>query len=160
MKNRKETSNKLTEEEKKQRNELNEYIRNEILHYGSDKALPRFLWNRINAMRVGKFMHKGSFTNMHQYYSYQDILYVFRYSKNEISKYFSNKTFNNEQHKINGMLLIVEKNLNTVKDALNRREKMLEKVKDEDTSYISDDVKIAEYKTKSTTKNKNFDKFW
>ena len=37
---------------------------------------------------------------------------------------------------------------------------MLEKVKDEDTSYISDDVKIAEYKTKSTTKNKNFDKFW
>lgn len=152
-------SKKLTKEEKCFRNELNNYIKTEILKYNNEKALPPYLWHRINAMRLGKTFHKGSLNNGTEYYTYEEILITFKYCKHMILRYLETNTFKDEKHKINAILLIVRNNINDVKDRIKRSEIQEERIRNDNIDNLVEDY-TEKYTIKSKKSRNSLDKYW
>lgn len=150
----------LTKEEIKERDELNEYIRDHILCYDSGKALPKYLWHRINSFRQGKTFSKGGTANVHMYYSYKEILITFKFCKNEIRKCLKTMEFNNEAHKINTIMTYIDKNINTIKDRMRSKQRVEEKVQNEDMSKFDVEGIEDRYTVKSQKTNPELERYW
>lgn len=105
----------MTKEEKKELNDLLNYVKINILGYGEDKKLPPLLKKKINELALNN--------NKEFIYTYKMILYSFMINKSKIDYAFSTKTFENERHKINYMMVIVSNSMNYIKakvDSLQR----------------------------------------
>lgn len=137
---------KMTEQEKEDWNELYEYVKLDVLGY-MDKKIPQSLVLRLKGLSEGKFM-ANKYTKPMANYSFKQILTTFKLHKFEITNGFKNneKTFKDENHKINYMMVIIEKKINDVVDKMNRVEKS--KVQGENVEVNANEEK-AEYKTKT-----------
>jgi hypothetical protein len=127
---------KQSEEENRQRDELNDYLIKEIFRYGDDKALPRFLWVRINALRTGQTYQRTGMKNQHIYYGFDTILLTFKFCKLDIIRCLDTMQFNNEAHKINTIMKIIDYNINTVVDMLKNAKRVDEKIENRDMSLF------------------------
>ena len=142
---------KMSEEEKKDWNELCEYFKKEILGYGDDMKFPKFLALRLKGLQTGNFIVNKN-NKLQGNYTFQEILLTCKYSKLDIMIGFRSNSFVDEKHKINYAMSIIESNLNTIKERLKSRERQEERIA---SIEINTGEEIAEYKKKSKeVKNK------
>ena len=69
--------NKMTEKEKKDWNELCEYVKKEILQYDDSLKFPKHLALRLKGLKDGKFMCNNNTQNLANY-SFEEILLTFK----------------------------------------------------------------------------------
>lgn len=95
----------MTLQDKKELKELLNYIKNNILYV---QKVPPLLRKKINELALDK---DDNFI-----YTYKMILYSFMINKSKIEYAFNTKTFENEKHKINYMMVIVSNSMNDIKN--------------------------------------------
>lgn len=143
---------KMTASEKLEWNELFQYFKVDIMGY-NDKKLPQFAVLRLKGLAEGKFMSNKKITPQASY-TFKEILLTLKLCKSTIDKYFMNNngSFSDERHKINGVFVIVESEINNTKDMMNRCRIAKEKIEIMDVEHYSTDD--AEYKTKGKVNTK------
>ena len=149
---------KMTEEERRDWEELYFYVKNNIMGYDKDQSLSNNMVLRLKGLLTNKFMENKNIESTANY-SYKTILNTFKYCSPDIQKALRTNKFTDEQHKFNYVLKVVEKNINTVYMKMKNVEKAKEEAKNmtlDTTNYTG-----AEYqkKTKETT-NKLLDDLW
>ena len=133
---------KMSEEEKRDWNELCEYVKKEILKYGDDTKFPRFLALRLKGLANGQYIVNNN----------HEIKITFMYCKQDILYGFSKNVFEDENHKISYMMKIVESSLNTIRERLRSKQRQEERIA---FIEVNTGEEIAEYKKKSKeVKNK------
>ena len=149
---------KMTEEEKRDWDELYSYVKTNIMGYDKNQSLSSNMVLRLKGLLTNKFMENKNIESTANY-SYRTILNTFKYCSPDINKALRTNKFTDEQHKFNYVLKVVEKNINTVYMKM----KNVEKAKEEAENMTLDTVNHvgAEYqkKTKETT-NKLLNDLW
>lgn len=122
----------MTKEEKKELNDLLNYVKNNILYYSDTQKTPPFLKKKINELALGE---DGVFN-----YTYKMILYSFMINKNRIEYAFNTKTFKTEKHKINYMMVVVANSMNDIKKKVNLNKKIQEQKNQtlDDAQYLAE----------------------
>ena len=137
-----------------------DYIKNNILQYGDNLAFPKQMALRLKGMAVGKHIAKKDDKML---YTYKMILFAFKKEERNLLNYIAKTTFKNEQHKINGICLIAERNLNDIKLKAMQAHRN-KKINEEKQEEIVNNIKLTNevknnYKVKSSRKEK-FDDLW
>ena len=142
---------KMSEEEKKDWNELCVYVKKEILKYGDDTKFPRFLALRLKGLANGQYIVNNN-QKLQGKYTFYEIKITFMYCKQDILYGFSKNVFEDENHKISYMMKIVESSLNTIRERLRSKQRQEERIA---SIEVNTGEEIAEYKKKSKeVKNK------
>ena len=137
---------RMTEEEKRDWNELYSYVHDVIMGYDKKTVLDRYFVLRLKGLKEGKFIANNK-TRLYGEYTFQEILATFIYCKNEIVKGLTFNDFKDTQHKINYIMFLVELQLNMI------RERIRDKTKEEKQI---EQIEIAEQsKIKYVNKNKD-----
>lgn len=136
----------MTKKEKEEWAVLYDYVKVDVLGY-KDKVLPRQMVLRLKGLANGKFMANSKVKSNGEY-TFNQILLAFKLSRAKIDSYMMSTSFENESHKVNGIMLFVEQEINNVVDMLKRKESMKEKV--EATNLEHHCASGAEYKKKSS----------
>lgn len=148
---------RMTEKEIETWNEVYDYFRYNILCYEEGQSLPKSTALRLKGMLEGKFMVNNSTESLANY-SYEVLLNTLKYSRPDIQRGFNNNTFNDEKHRTNYALKIIEENLNTVYVKMESAKKTKEKMDSIDTSIITH--KGAEYKTSNRKTSNRLNDLW
>lgn len=150
---------KLTEEEVKQRDELSEYIRKEIFEYTEKEKTPQYFWKRIAGIKCGEFVPRTGMKEEPCYYSYGDILIVFKMCKYDISNMINNMEFKDEHHKINCVLKIIQANMIPIMRTVEKNRKNT--LKEPDISEIKkyQETTTDNYKSKSKDIDESLEEF-
>lgn len=141
------------EQEKKEFNELYEYVKKDILQYPNDVALPKYLVMRLKGLRDGKFIVNKKIKSKADY-PYSVIMLTFKFCKSNILKAIETKNFKNEQMKINYIMVIIENNINDIVLRLKDKEKA-EKEAERQINKLKIETPILVNKTKSDNSNKH-----
>ena len=110
------TRKAMTEQEKADWDELYTYVKCEIMGY-TDKKLPTYFVIRLKGLVEGKFC-SNNHTKSYGSYEYKTILYTFKICKAQILKAFASVAIQDESHRINLIMMIIEKEINDVVDRL------------------------------------------
>lgn len=139
--------------------ELYEYFKKDIMGYPESFKLQRFAVLRLRGLSEGKFMSNKKSKPMASY-SYKTITLTMKLCKGKINDYIHrNKTkFVDEKHKINGIFIIIESEINDVVLRLNRAKKSEEKTKDLELKHQTNTG--AKYKKKDRKENSNLENLW
>lgn len=147
---------KMTEKEIADWDALYRYVKDNIMGYDENQALPSFMVLRLKGLLTNKFVENNSIKDTSNY-SYETILNTFKFCKPDIDKALRTNFFKDEMHKFNYALKIVEKNINDVY----LRMKHVEKAKEEAKSIAIETsvYKPAEYKPREKKKDR-FKDMW
>jgi hypothetical protein len=151
----------MTEKEKKAAEEkvfreLCDYVKTEIMGYDENQSLSRSMILRLRGLKTGQYMANKNSPSM-AHYPYKVILLTFKYVKqHELDSILKSKTFNNDQHKFNYVLKIIDNNINTVYNKV-------KKLKEE--QHRADNIEVVElpnYTNQYAQQkvNKNLENFW
>ncbi len=121
--------------EKQKFNELDIYIASEILGYEVGQIVPPFLKKRVKKLA--------------QNYDYEVIKLCFEYMKKDLNYYLSNKEFEDDQHKVNYIMIVIENNINDTYKIWKRKKELQAK---HDTHNI--DINILD-EINNTTHHQN-----
>lgn len=87
-------------------NKTVKWIHNNLLHYDDNQVISPYLRKRIKDL---------AYHNEEQIYTYPMILYTAMTHANEINFAFQNKDFNDDKHKINYIMVVINNDINRVK---------------------------------------------
>lgn len=145
----------MTEKDKVEWDELYKYVKN-LLKYDDAQALPSYIILRLKGLTQAKFIANNKIKSNAQY-PFKIILLTFKYCNNEINRALSQKSFKDENHKLNYILKIVEHNINNVY----LKYKKNESIKKEIANIDIDNTQKTEYTRKTQElKNNDLKKFW
>lgn len=147
----------MTEKEKQDWENLYYYVKN-LMGYDNNQALSNTMVLRLKGLLTNKFIENGNITSTANY-SYEVILNTFKFCSSDIQKALRTNKFNDEMHKFNFVLKIVERNINNVY----MRMKNIEKAKEEAKNTTIDTIDYigAEYQRKTKeTANKLLKDLW
>ena len=147
---------KMTEQEKLDWDELYAYVRKNIMAYDDNQALSSSMVLRLKGLLVNKFMENNNIKDTANY-SYKTILNTFKFCSQDIQKALRTNVFNDEIHKFNFVLKIVERNINNVYMRMKNIEKAKEEAKN--TAIEVSTHTGAEFKPRDKKKNK-FEDLW
>jgi hypothetical protein len=148
---------KMTEQEIKEWDELYQYIKKDIFEYNSEK-LPKYMILRLKGLKEGKFISNNKVTPMANY-EFNHILYTFKINKMKLKQIVKSQDFNNEQHKFNTIMMIIEKEINDVVNRLKQVDKTKQKIENMPIENIIHEG--AEYKSNKTKKiNNELEELW
>ena len=151
----------MTEKEKKAKEqkafrELCDYVSKSIMGYDENQTLSKDMILRLRGLKTGQYMANKNNPSM-AHYPYEFILLTFKYVKqHELDNILQSKKFNDDQHKFNYILKIIDSNINTV---YNKVKKIKEEQNRVDNIEV---VELPNYNNQYEKKNinKNFEKFW
>jgi hypothetical protein len=149
---------KMSEKEKIAWDALYEYFKKEIMKYDDSMKLNRFTVQRLKSMAYGEYMHHKN-DDRKRVYSFRIILYTFKYKKKDIDRYIMRTEFENERHKINGVLKIVESSINDAIKSLVDKKKRRKETKSVDVMIKKDNEK-ASYKSSKKRKTRVKEDLW
>lgn len=109
----KQQSKKMSEQEKKQWDDLYQYVKKEIFNYDENQSLSKTAVLRLKGMRTSRFIENNNIESMSNY-SYEVILNTFKMCSIPIQKALRYKEFKDDFHKLNYILKIVEPKINFV----------------------------------------------
>jgi len=148
----------LNSEEKRQWDELYQYVRKEILQYDDKQSIPSNLVLRLKGLSTGKLIENRAIEDKAEY-SYEIILYAFKVCKSNILSAIKTKDFKNEMSKFLYICAIVENNINDVYLRVTNAKKSQEKTENMNVENLSHGG--AEYQSKTEeTINKKLKDLW
>lgn len=148
---------RLNEQEKAEWIELYEYVRGNIMGYDEKMSLPSWIVLKLRGLRHGK-QYDNNKTRDYAKYPFSTILYTFKACSPEINSVLNNKHFNNEQHKFNYIMKIVEGKLNDV--ALRLKSAQRAEKQSQETEHIEDVEYVNRFKAKEHKTNHKLDDLW
>lgn len=128
-------SKKMTEEEIAAWDDLYEYVRSKVMGYDENQSLSTPMVLRLKGLLTGKFMENGSVRDRANY-TYETILYTFKFCSQSIRTALQSVSFKDEMHKFNYMLRIVERNINDVYLRLKNAKRSEERVENMKTDVL------------------------
>ena len=134
----------LTAQEKKEWTDLYEYVKLNVMGY-TNSVMPKQFILRLRGLAEGKFMANNNVKSQGSY-TFKEILLTFKLSNAKIQDYIMRTSFTNESHKFNGIMLIVESEINNTRAILERTNKSVVKTETIDLSHQS--AEQADYKTR------------
>lgn len=149
---------KMTEKEKQDWESLYNYVKSNIMGYDENQALSSTMVLRLKGLLTNKFIENKNIEDGANY-SYETILNTFKFCSPDIQRALRTNNFNDEMHRFNFILKIVERNINDVY----LRIKSVEKAKEEVKNITVDAIEHtgAEYQKKTTeTNNKLLNDLW
>lgn len=117
----------MTEKEKQDWESLYYYVKH-LMGYDDNQALSNTMVLRLKGLLTNKFIENKNIESTANY-SYETILNTFKYCSLDIQKALRTNRFNDEQHKFNFVLKIVERNINNVYMKMKAVEKAKEEAK-------------------------------
>lgn len=137
---------KMTEEEKIQWDNLYQYVKKEVLLYDKNQSIPNNIILRLKGLKNGKLIANNKTQNNAEY-SFEIILYTFKMCKQSINAAISSKEFTSEMNKFMYISAIIENNINDVYMRISNAKKSQEKTQ----SIIVDNIynEGADYKRKT-----------
>ena len=134
-----------------------EYMK-ELLGYDEAIKLPSYAVLRLRGLADGKFMANKK-QKSYGAYPFSTILITMKLSKYKINSYLrrNQSKFKNEQHKFNGIMKIIESEINDVVIRLRKAEKS--KIKTEKVDMSHHEHKSAKY-TKKKKVNEKLNDLW
>ena len=147
MAKKKASSKKMTKEEKRDFDELYYYVK-KLLSYDENQSLSRSMVLRLKGLSTNKFIENNNIESTASY-SYQTILNTFKFCSNDIQRALITNSFNDENHKFNYVLKIVEPNINNIYMRMKNIEKAKEEAKNtsiEITTHVGAGFKPREKK--------------
>lgn len=147
----------MPEEEKKAWDDLYWYVHTNIMGYNHDQKLSKKMILRLKGLPNSKFI-ANRYIKSESNYSFKVILLTFKFCYPEIQNALATKNFDDEDHKFNYILKIIESNLNNVYMRMKNAEKAKEKTESAETSSISYDG--AEYKKKTKETPSRLNSLW
>ena len=146
------TKKKMSEEEKKQWDELYSYVK-ELMGYDCKTSLSRTEVLKLKGLTRGQFIANNNQQELAEY-SFYEILVTFKICKFDIIRGFRSNSFKTNGHKFNYMIKIVEGNLSTVRERLKQRQQAEQKMESVEVNMIEG----ATYKRKTKeVKNKRLE---
>ena len=135
-----------------------EYIHKEILQYPKDCKFPTILALRLQGLHKGQFMANKYIKPMANY-SYEIIWTAFKVCKHKLVNCLGDRDkYKDEKHRINTMMVIIEREINDVYFRMQNAKKSVVKV---EAMQLDNQVhEGAEYKAEEIKENKELDKLW
>lgn len=149
---------RMSNQEKIEFKELYDYVRKQVLMYDDSQSLPSKFVLMLKGLKKGKYIETKKQEDKADY-PYKTILYTFQICKPKIDYALNNVDFNNENHKFNYIVKIVESNLNDVYMRLKRVENQKCKTEIIDTQFLTSDNGHS-YTRKTKNTHKNLDDLW
>ena len=143
------TKKKMSEEEKKQWDELYSYVK-ELMGYDCKTSLSRTEVLKLKGLTRGQFIANNNQQELAEY-SFYEILVTFKICKFDIIRGFRSNSFKTNGHKFNYMIKIVEGNLSTVRERLKQRQQAEQKIESIEVTEES----TIKYVNKNKKKRKN-----
>lgn len=147
---------KMSKEESQNWEELYCYIK-KLMNYDENQCLSKNMVLRLKGLSTGKFMANKNIKD-NANYSYKIILLTFKYCNPSIQRALDTVSFENENHKFNYIMRIVENNINTVYIRMKNAEKAKAEAQESDVSYAANYVNM--FKAKKTNSTKKLDDLW
>lgn len=148
----------MNSEEKKQWNELYQYVKKEILQYDDNQKIPDNLVLRLKGLSTGKLIENKSIEDKAKY-SFEIVLFTFKLCKTSIISAIKNKDFQNEMGKFIYICAIIENNINDVYLRVTNAKKSQEKTESINVENLNHNG--AEYQSKTKDKvNEKFNDLW
>lgn len=145
----------MSNQEKADFKELYDYVRKQVLMYDDSQSLPSKFVLMLKGLKKGKYIETKKQEDRADY-SYKTILYTFQICKPQIDYALNNVDFNNENHKFNYIVKIVESNLNDVYIRLKKIDEQKTRIKELDTeNLLNNNGCVYTKKTKNIRKNLN-----
>jgi len=147
---------KMSDKDNKDWDELYQYVKVNIMGYDPKQALSQKMALRLKGLLTNKFMENNN-TKSTADYSYQTILNTFKFCSPTIHNVFRTSRFNDEMHRFNVALKIVEQNINDIYI----RMKNVEKAKEEAKNTTVEIVNHVGVESKPNEKKKDrFSNLW
>ena len=140
---------KMSEEEKKQWDELYSYVKG-LMGYDDKTSLSRTEVLKLKGLTRGQFIANNNQQELAEY-SFYEILVTFKVCKFDIIRGFRSNSFKSNGHKFNYMIKIVEGNLSTVRERLKSRQQAEQKLESIEVTEES----AIKYVNKNKKKRKN-----
>ena len=140
---------KMSEEEKKQWDELYSYVKG-LMGYDDKTSLSRTEVLKLKGLTRGQFIANNNQQELAEY-SFYEILITFKICKFDIIRGFRSNSFKTNGHKFNYMIKIVEGNLSTVRERLRNRQQAEQKM---ESIEVTEESSIK-YVNKNKKKRKN-----
>ena len=139
--------------------DLDWYIRQNVMGYDENQGLNTNMVLRLKGLRWGQCIantNNGKFAN----YTFDVILNTYKFCLPKIKKAFEYKRFDNDEHKFNYALAIVNRNIAEVYQRMKNMENA-NKIAEVNASK-SENAKIVEYKNTNDNKKKQkkFNDMW
>lgn len=147
---------KMSEKDMQDWDLLYQYVRKNVMGYDENQALSTTMVLRLKGLLVNKFIENNNIKDTANY-SYETILNTFKLCSPTIQNVLRTNRFNDEMHKFNVVLKIVERNINDVY----MRMKKVQKAKEEAEVKMAETFNHvgAEFKPKEKKKDK-FSDLW
>ena len=140
---------KMSEQEKKDWDELYSYVK-ELMGYDDKTSLSRTEVLKLKGLTRGQFIANNNQQELAEY-SFYEILVTFKVCKFDIIRGFRSNSFKSNGHKFNYMIKIVEGNLSTVRERLKSRKQAEQKIESVEVTEES----AIKYVNKNKGKNIN-----
>lgn len=108
---------KMTRKDANDWSKLYNYVKHDVLGYGASQCLTRKQNLRLKGLSNGKYIDNKNIKNKVNY-SYEVILWTFKYSMPDIRNVLNTVQFQDEEHKFNYILKVVQSNIDTVQNKL------------------------------------------
>lgn len=154
----KQTKHPMTEQDKIEWDKLYQYVRFNVLGYDENQSLSRRMILRLRGLSFNKYIDNNHIADTANY-SYAVILNTFKYCSLDIQKAIKTHRFNDEEHKFNYLLRIVESKLNTVYLRMKEAEATKREKDRVDTSRVNE-YKNNFVATPTKKRKKNYDDMW
>lgn len=141
------TKRDMTEQEKLEFDELYQYVRGTIMNYPKTRMLPPYFVMRLKGLNEGKFYSNKANKSL-GHYDYKVILYAFEICKYKIHDAWNKKTFQDESHKINYCMVIIESNINDIAIRLDNAERSRQNIQDLSLDNVTHEGALYKPKTK------------
>lgn len=148
---------RMTDKEKEDWDKLYRYVLINIMGYDENQSLSNNMSLRLKGLLKNKFVYNRSQKDTANY-TYEVILNTFKFCYLDIEKGFRNNSFNDEQHKFNYALKIVEDNINTVYMRMKNIQKEKEKALNSDVQMSFE--MNSNYKRKTEKTHSRLNDLW
>ena len=157
IRKQKELEKEIRDKENKEWDDLYQYVKKEILGYEECQNLSPFQIRILKQLRNGEYVVRNK-QMVNRGYSYKVILFTFKFKKRDILAAIQGKTFNDEKHKFNYIMVIVNNSINDIYKRYLRTLKDKKDTVDDDINVsIEDKKKVFKSNMENKTDNKLVD---
>ena len=157
IRKQKELEKEIRDKENKEWDDLYQYVKKEILGYEECQNLSPFQIRILKQLRNGEYIVRNK-QMVNKGYSYKVILFTFKFKKRDILAAIQGKTFNDEKHKFNYIMVIVNNSINDIYKRYLRTLKDKKDTVDDDINVsIEDKKKVFKSNMENKTDNKLVD---
>ena len=147
-----------TSEKSEEWYKLCKYIEENVMGYRSgEKTLDKTMCLKLKGLCTGKNIANNKIADT-AHYDYNTILATYMFCSQEIQRIIMTVDFNDDHHRFNYILRVVENNLNTVQTRIENIKMAEEKTKSLNLDHLS--YKGAEYKRKTKEAPKGLEYLW